>query len=107
MSNSPLVTYTKISPNRTSPRNHKIDTITIHCFVGQVTAKSGCNADHFTVYDKDDGASCNYVVGHDGSIGLCVEEKEPKLVQFQPEQRPSSRHHRNSQRHKRPIRCDG
>lgn len=76
MSNSPLVTYTKISPNRTSPRNHKIDTITIHCFVGQVTAKSGCNANHFTVYDKDDGASCNYVVGHDGSIGLCVEEKD-------------------------------
>jgi hypothetical protein len=24
----------KISPNRTSPRNHKIDTITIHCVVG-------------------------------------------------------------------------
>ena len=24
--NSPLVTYTKISPNRTSPRNHAIDT---------------------------------------------------------------------------------
>ena len=38
MSNSSLVTYTKISPNRTSPRNHKIDTISIHCFVGQVTA---------------------------------------------------------------------
>lgn len=31
MSNSPLVSYTKISPNKTSPRNHKIDTITIHC----------------------------------------------------------------------------
>ena len=28
--NSPLVTYTKISPNRNSPRNHTIDTITIH-----------------------------------------------------------------------------
>jgi hypothetical protein len=32
--NSPLVDYVKISPNRTSPRNHKIDTITIHCVVG-------------------------------------------------------------------------
>jgi hypothetical protein len=32
--NSPLVNYTKISPNKTSPRNHKIDTITIHCVVG-------------------------------------------------------------------------
>ena len=76
MSNSSLVTYTKISPNRTSPRNHKIDTISIHCFVGQVTAKSGCNAGTFTKYDPDNGASCKYVVGHDGSIGLCVEEKD-------------------------------
>ena len=43
MSNSPLVTYSRISPNRTSPRNHKIDTITIHCIVGQWTAKQGCD----------------------------------------------------------------
>ena len=28
MSNSPLVDYTRISPNKNSPRNHKIDTIT-------------------------------------------------------------------------------
>ena len=35
MSNSKLVDYTKISPNKTSPRNHRIDTITIHCVVGQ------------------------------------------------------------------------
>ena len=76
MSNSSLVTYTKISPNKNSPRNHRIDTISIHCFVGQVTAKSGCNAGTFTKYDPNNGASCNYVVGHDGSIGLCVEEKD-------------------------------
>lgn len=76
MSNSNLVSYTRISPNRTSPRNHTIDRITIHCFVGQVTAKSGCNAGGFITYDPDNGASCNYVVGHDGSIGLCVEEKD-------------------------------
>lgn len=76
MSNSNLVTYTRISPNRTSPRKHAIDRITIHCFVGQVTAKSGCNAGGFITYDPDNGASCNYVVGHDGSIGLCVEEKD-------------------------------
>lgn len=75
-SNSPLVTYTQISPNRTSPRNHAIDTLTVHCFVGQVTAKSGCNAKKFVKYDAKNGASCNYVIGHDGSIGLCVEEKD-------------------------------
>ena len=74
MSNSPLVTYTKLSPNCNKPRNHKIDTITIHCFVGQVTAQSGCNSSRFVNYDPNGGASCNYVVGHDGSIGLCVEE---------------------------------
>lgn len=76
MSNSSLVTYTKISPNRTSPRNHAIDRITIHCYVGQVTAERGCNGSRFTTYDPKNGASCNYVVGKDGDIGLCVEEKD-------------------------------
>ncbi len=70
--NSPLVTYTRISKNKTSPRNHKIDTITIHCVVGQWTAKQGC--DYFATSAKN--ASCNYFVGKDGSIGLCVEEKD-------------------------------
>ena len=74
--NSSLVTYKKISPNKTSPRNHVIDTITIHCYVGQVTAKSGCNASRFVKRNIITGASCNYVVGYDGSIGLCVEEKD-------------------------------
>ncbi len=76
MSNSPLITYTKISPNKTSPRNHVIDTITIHCYVGQVTAKSGCNSSRFVNYNPIKGASCQYVVGFDGSIGLCVDEKD-------------------------------
>ena len=70
--NSSLVTYTNISPNKTSPRNHKLDTITIHCIVGQWTAKQGC--DYFANSARN--ASCNYVVGKDGSIGLCVEEKD-------------------------------
>ena len=72
MSNSPLVTYTRLSPNRTSPRNHAIDRITIHCYVGQVTAERGCSGSRFVNYDPVGGASCNYVVGYDGSIGLCV-----------------------------------
>ena len=70
--NSSLATVKMISPNRTPDRNHAIDTITIHCFVGQVTAKRGCEV--FQPSSK--GASCNYVVGYDGSIGLCVEEKD-------------------------------
>lgn len=76
MSNSPLVTYTRLSPNRNSPRNHETDTITIHCYVGQVNAERGCNGSRFTKYDPKNGASCNYVVGYDGSIGLCVDERD-------------------------------
>lgn len=72
MSNSPLVTYTRITKNRTSPRRSKIDTITIHCIVGQWTAKQGC--DYFATTDRQ--CSANYVVGKDGSIGLSVEEKD-------------------------------
>lgn len=70
--NSPLVSYTKISPNRTPNRNHAIDTITIHCIVGQWTAKQGC--DYFASTDRQ--CSANYVVGKDGSIGLSVDEKD-------------------------------
>lgn len=76
MSNSSLVSYTKISPNRTSPRNHKIDTISIHCAVGQFTAKELLNLSHFAKYDAKKGSSCNYAIGHDGSIGMGVEEKD-------------------------------
>lgn len=76
MSNSSLVSYTKISPNRTSPRNHRIDTISIHCAVGQFTAKQLLNLSHFVKYDSKKGASCNYAIGHDGSIGMGVEEKD-------------------------------
>lgn len=70
--NSPLVTYKRITNNKTSPRNHAIDTITIHCIVGQWTAKQGC--DYFATTDHE--CSANYVVGKDGSIGLSVEEKD-------------------------------
>lgn len=76
MSNSSLATYTKISPNKTSPRNHKIDTISIHCAVGQFTAKELLNLSNFTKYDSTKGSSCNYAVGRDGSIGLGVDEKD-------------------------------
>ncbi len=76
MSNSSLANYTKISPNRTSPRNHKIDTITIHCVMGQLTAKEILNLSNFVKYDSKRGSSCNYAVGRDGSIGLGVEEKD-------------------------------
>lgn len=70
MSNSPLVTYTNLTKNHSGKRNHAIDTITIHCIVGQWTAKQGC--DYFATTDRQ--CSANYVVGKDGSIGLSVDE---------------------------------
>lgn len=72
MSNSPLVSYTKISPNRSSPRNHVIDTITIHCVVGQCSVEA---LGELFAYESRQ-ASSNYGVGVDGRIGMYVEEKD-------------------------------
>ena len=69
-SNSPLVSYTKISPHRDSPRNHKIDTITIHCVVGQ------CNVEPLGELFQTKAASSNYGIGKDGRIAMYVEEKD-------------------------------
>lgn len=71
MSNSPLVSYTKLSPNHSGQRTHSIDRITPHCVVGQLSAESICGC--FTSTSRQ--ASCNYGIGTDGKIALCVEEK--------------------------------
>lgn len=71
-SNSSLVVYTQISPNRNSPRNHSIDRISIHCVVGQVTAEGLGSI--FAPSSK--GASSNYGVDKNGRVGLYVEEKD-------------------------------
>lgn len=70
MSNSKLISYTKISPHRTSPRNHKIDTITIHCVVGQ------CAVEPLGELFQTKEASSNYGIGYDGKIAMYVEEKD-------------------------------
>ena len=72
MSNSPLVSYTKISPNKSSPRNHEIDTISIHCVVGQCSVET--LGEVFAPTSRQ--ASSNYGVGVDGRIGMYVEEKD-------------------------------
>lgn len=69
---SPLATYYNEAKYYTKTRNATIDTITIHCYVGQVTAQRGC--DGFANRTEDKAASCNYVVGYDGSIGVSVPE---------------------------------
>lgn len=72
MSNSSLVVYQNISPNKNILENKAINRISIHCYVGQVTAQQG--VEYFMSTSRQ--ASCNYVVGYDGSIGLSVEEKD-------------------------------
>lgn len=70
--NSKLVNYTRISPNRSINRNHKIDTISIHCVVGQCSVETLGSI--FASTSKE--ASSNYGIGYDGRIGLYVEEKD-------------------------------
>lgn len=70
MSNSPLIEYTNLSPNY-NPRNHKIDTITIHHMAGVLSAEA-CGY----IFEKESRqASSNYGIGYDGKIAMYVEEK--------------------------------
>lgn len=68
--NSPLVSYTGLSPNHSGQRNHSIDRITPHCVVGQLSAETIC-----ACFPAGREASCNYGIGTDGRVSLCVEEK--------------------------------
>lgn len=68
--NSSLVKYTGLSPNHSGQRTHSIDRITPHCVVGQLTAEGIC-----ACFPAGREASCNYGIGKDGKIALCVEEK--------------------------------
>lgn len=70
MSNSPLVSYTKLSPNHSGKRNHVIDTITIHCMAGNASVET-CGALFANPSCK---ASSNYGIGSDGRIALYVDE---------------------------------
>lgn len=69
MSNSSLVDYTKLSPNHSGQRTHSIDRITPHCVVGQ------CSVETLGSIFMRNGASCNYGIGTDGRVLLCVDEK--------------------------------
>lgn len=72
MSNSPLVAYTKISPNKTVGRNSAIDRISPHCVVGQCSIETLGNIFAPTSVQ----ASSNYGIGYDGRVGMYVEEKD-------------------------------
>jgi len=68
--NSPLVSYTQLSPNHSGQRTHKIDTITIHCMAEDWTVER-CGQQFA---DPNYQASSNYGVGSDGRIALYVDE---------------------------------
>ena len=72
MSNSNLVSYTKISPNRTSPRQNTIKKITIHHMAGNLTVEQ-CGSVFAPASRK---ASANYGIGTDGRVGMYVEEND-------------------------------
>lgn len=81
MSNSSLVSYVKISPNKNVGRRSKIDTITIHHMAGNMSIES-CGA----MFAKPSKAvSSNYGVGSDGRIGLYVDEGDRSWCSCSPD----------------------
>lgn len=67
--NSPLVDCTVKSPNHSGKRTHKIDRITPHCVVGQLSAERIGEC-----FPEGREASCNYGIGTDGRVCLIVDE---------------------------------
>lgn len=67
--NSSLVDYKLLSPMNSGQRTHVIDTISIHCVVGQ------CGVEALGHVFQTKEASSNYGIGYDGRVGLYVEEK--------------------------------
>lgn len=78
MTNSPLVNYTKRSPMCNSPRNHRIDTITIHHMAGNLSAET-CGQ----VFQTRQ-ASSNYGVDSNGRVGLYVDEGDRSWASANP-----------------------
>ena len=72
MSDSNLVSCILISPNCHRPRNHKIDTVTIHHMAGNLSVET-CGQ-LFQRQSRE--ASANYGIGSDGRIGLYVHEED-------------------------------
>lgn len=70
MSNSPLVSYTKLSPNHSGKRKAAIDTISPHCMAGNCSVET-CGE---VFQNTERQASSNYGIGSDGRIALYVDE---------------------------------
>ena len=70
--NSGLVEFTKLSPNNSGTRTMKIDRITPHCVVGQLSVETMGSMFAKASYK----ASSNYAVGSDGRVGMYVPESQ-------------------------------
>lgn len=70
--NSQLVNFTQISPNKSVPRALAIDRVTIHCYVGQTSVEN------MGAWFVQTSAKCssNYGIGSDGRVGLFVQERD-------------------------------
>lgn len=71
MSYSPLVSYVRLSPNKSSRDGSKIDTISIHCMAGNLSVET-CGA---LFANANRQASSNYGIDSKGNIGCYVEEE--------------------------------
>ena len=81
MSNSSLVNYTRISPNRTSPRQKKITKITIHHMAGNGTVEA-CGREFASASRM---GSSNYAIDSMGRVGMYVEEKDRAWTSSSPD----------------------
>ena len=70
--NSNLVTYTRISPFKNSPRNQPISKITIHHMAGVASLESFGNI----VTTPGREMSANYAIDKDARVGLFCDEKD-------------------------------
>lgn len=71
MSNSPMVSYTRISPNSNNPRNQPVTKITPHHMAGNLSLEALGN----TVANPARQMSCNYGIDSAGRVGMYCEEK--------------------------------
>ena len=70
--NSPLVSYTKLSPNNSGTRTENICFFTPHCYVGQASVEDA----GAWFAQTETQASCNYMIGKDGRVALIVPESQ-------------------------------
>lgn len=79
MSNSNLVSYTKILNHKNSPRNNTIKKITIHHMAGTLSLETCWNV------LNNGGISANYAIDNNGKIGLFVDEGDRAWTSASPD----------------------